>query len=360
MDPIIQVYLQELEAWAMDVAPKLVIALGIVVGGIVAAQVLRMVLSALEARTVKRTDSRLDDVVMEKVNKIILYVFYSVVAVLAFGAVDINATPWVIAILAVLMARPVADIINALLHTVEKRVVHQTDSRLDDVVFPLVRKGVIFTVYIFAVIIALDQLGIEVVPFIAGMGIAGIAIGFAAKDTLANIIAGIFIIIDRPFVLGDRIEVWSAPKQSATWGDVIEIGLRTTKIRTTDNITLIIPNSEIYRRDIINYTTETPVIRVRLPVGISYRSDEKKAEEIMLKIAEETEGVEKSPPPQVIFKQFGESSIDLELRVWVSDAKKRRPVTSKLGKRIKEEFDRHGIEIPYPKRDVYIHEVKES
>jgi small-conductance mechanosensitive channel len=358
MDDMAQKYISELQIRVLEIAPKLILATGIVVTGLFVAQVLKKLLSVFEDRIVKRTTTDLDDIIFARANRMVLYVFYSVVVMLAFQVLDMDASSYVIAVLAILVAGPLADMINEILHTLETRIAARTDSRVDDVVFPLVRKTVIFTVYVFAVIIALDELGIQVVPFIAGLGIAGIAIGFAAKDTLANIIAGIFIIIDRPFVLGDRIEVWSAPKQSATWGDVIDIGLRTTKIRTTDNITLIIPNSEIYRRDIINYTTETPVIRVRLPVGISYNSDAKKAEEIMLKIAEETEGVEKTPAPQVIFKQFGESSIDLELRVWVSDAKKRRPVTSRMGKRIKEEFDRQGIEIPYPKRDVYIHEAK--
>jgi small-conductance mechanosensitive channel len=93
-------------------------------------------------------------------------------------------------------------------------------------------------------LLALDVLGINVVPFVAGAGVVGIAVGFAAKDTLSNLIAGVLLIMDRPFEVGDRIEVWSAPKNSATWGDVIDIGLRATKIKTTDNIVIIIPNNE--------------------------------------------------------------------------------------------------------------------
>jgi small-conductance mechanosensitive channel len=353
---ILNGYLDEFQVRLAEATPKVLLALAVLAVGLVMGQVLKRALGVFESRVVKRTKSDLDDLLFSSVNKIVLYVFYSVVVILAFRALGLAASSYVIAVLALVLAGPISDIINILLDTLEDRVIARTDTKMDDLVFPLVRKTVVFTVYVFAVIIALDELGIQVMPFIAGLGIAGIAIGFAAKDTLANIIAGIFIIIDRPFVLGDRIEVWSAPKQSATWGDVVDIGLRTTKIRTTDNIILIIPNSEIYKRDIINYTTQTPVIRVRLPVGISYGSDLRKAEEIMLSIAGETEGVEKDPAPVVIFKQFGESSIDLELRVWIKDAKLRRRLTSQMGKGIKEEFDRHGIEIPYPKRDVYIHE----
>ena len=111
-------------------------------------------------------------------------------------------------------------------------------------------------------------------------GVAGVAIGFAAKDTLSNLIAGILLIIDRPFEVGDRIEVWSAPAGSATWGDVIDIGLRATKIKTTDNIVIIIPNNEIMLRDIINYTIISENIRVRINIGIAYDADLKKAKNV--------------------------------------------------------------------------------
>jgi small-conductance mechanosensitive channel len=189
---------------------------------------------------------------------------------------------------------------------------------------------------------------------VAGLGIVGLAIGLAAKDTIANVIAGISIMIDRPFVVGDRIELWSAPKQAATWGDVMEIGLRSTKIRTTDNILLIIPNSEIARRDIINYTTISQDIRVRIPVGIAYEADAKKAEKIILDIAKNTEGVLKEPASVVVMQAFGASSIDLELRVWIDNARNRKNIMSTLGKGIKKAFDEQGIEIPYPRRHVIL------
>ncbi len=133
----------------------------------------------------------------------------------------------------------------------------------------------------------------------------------------------------------------------AVRGTVIDIGLRSTKIKTTDNVILIIPNSAIYTRDIINYTTGTPEIRVSIPVGISYESDVSKAEEILNKIAKETKGVKES---SVAVKNFGESSIDLELRMLIEDARNKGKISSEVRKAIKSEFDREGIEIPYPRR----------
>jgi MscS family membrane protein len=191
-------------------------------------------------------------------------------------------------------------------------------------------------------------------PFVAGAGVAGIAIGFAAKDTLSNLIAGILLIIDRPFEVGDRIEIWSAPKNSATWGDVIDIGLRATKIRTTDNIVIVIPNNEIMKRDIINYTTITDEIRVRIPIGIAYDADVKKAKEIIKNISLELDWVMHDPAPKVVVRSFGDSAVNLQARVWIKEPRKRIDTISYITDRVKEVFEQEGIEIPFPKRDIYI------
>jgi len=201
------------------------------------------------------------------------------------------------------------------------------------------------------------MLGVNVMPFIAGAGVAGIAIGFAAKDTLSNLIAGVLLIVDRPFEVGDRIEVWTAPSGSATWGDVIDIGLRATKIKTTDNIIIIIPNNEIMKRDIINYTIITSKIRVRVNIGIAYDADMEKAKELIIKVADSAEWIAKDPAPKVVVRNFGASSVDLQLRVWIGDARKRMDTISYITDNIKAEFDKGGIEIPYPKRDIFIKHV---
>ena len=196
-------------------------------------------------------------------------------------------------------------------------------------------------------------------PFVAGAGVAGIAIGFAAKDTLSNLIAGILLIIDRPFEVGDRIEVWSAPSGSATWGDVIDIGLRATKIRTTDHIIIVIPNNEIMTRDIINYTLNSEKIRVRVNIGVAYDTDIKKAKEIILKVAASADWIAKEPAPKVVVRNFGESSVDLQLRVWIKEARRRMDTISYITDQVKEAFDSQGVEIPYPKRDIFVTQKNE-
>lgn len=258
-------------------------------------------------------------------------------------------------VLIVMLASPARDILVAALTYLEKNFADRTDNKVDDIIFDLLNRFSGAILYATAVITALDIVGINVMPFIAGAGVAGIAIGFAAKDTLSNLIAGVLLIIDRPFEIGNRIEVWSAPAGSATWGDVIDIGLRATKIKTTDNIVIIIPNNEIMKRDIVNYTIISSLIRVRVNIGVSYEADISKAKDIITEVARRMDWVAESPPPKVVVRNFGESSVDLQLRVWIKDARRRMDTISFVIDNVKEAFDRAGIEIPYPKRDIKIH-----
>jgi len=258
------------------------------------------------------------------------------------------------ALIIIAVAFPVKVFLAIAIHFFQNKIAHKTENEVDDIIFELLSRFAGFIVIAIAIIIALDSLGVNVMPFIAGAGVAGVAIGFAAKDTLSNLIAGILLIIDRPFEVGDRIEVWKAPSGSSTWGDVIDIGLRATKIKTTDNIVIIIPNNEIMLRDIINYTTISERIRVRINIGIAYDADIQKAKDIILQVAESAEWVTDTPPPKVVVRKFAESAVDLQLRVWINDARKRMTTISYITDTVKTKFDEHGIEIPYPRRVVYV------
>ena len=258
------------------------------------------------------------------------------------------------AFMLILLASFTNTIAKDLIPYLEQVIGAKTKNKIDDVIFDLLKRFATVIIFTTAIILALDVLGVNIMPFVAGAGVAGIAIGFAAKDTLSNIIAGVLLLIDRPFEVGDRIEVWSAPANSATWGDVLDVGLRATKIQTTDNIVIVIPNNEIMKRDIINYTTITKEIRVRVPIGIAYDADIQKAKEIISRIALELDWVMKDPAPKIVVKGFGDSAVNLEARIWIRRPRKRMDTISHITDRVKEEFEKDGIEIPFPKRDIYI------
>jgi len=252
------------------------------------------------------------------------------------------------------VAMPVYRFFRIILKYLEKNIARKTDTRLDDTIFDLLDKFVGAAFFFAVVVIAFDILGLNVMPFVAGAGIMGIAIGFASKDTLSNLIAGVLLIIDRPFEVGDRIETWSSPPGSSSWGDVLHIGLRATKIKTTDNIIIVIPNNSIMKRDIVNYTLLSRMIRIRIDVGISYDSNIARAKEIILNIVHSIESVMNDPAPNVHARGFGESSIDLQAIVWIDNARNKANTISFIIENVKLEFDKEGIEIPYPKRDVAI------
>lgn len=251
-------------------------------------------------------------------------------------------------------AGPIRTILLVLLEVLERNLAERTETNLDNIVIDLLNKFSGAIVYATAAVIALDVLGVNVMPFIAGAGVLGVAVGFAAKDTLSNLIAGILLIIDRPFEIGDRIEVWSVPTGNASWGDVIEIGLRATRIKTTDNIVVIIPNNEIMTRDIVNYTSISTSIRVRINIGIAYDADLPKAKKLIVDAARSADWILTNPAPKVVVRNFGESSVDLQARVWIKDARRRMDTIDYITDTVKTLFDENGIEIPFPKRDITI------
>jgi len=339
-------------------APYLTIALKVtldIVGFLLAWLILRQVLKFIEKRMRKINIIEIQEQLFKIFRKALFYALVLVAGSYITGLLNIALLEKIFhALFVILFAGPSKNFLIVTIRYLQSRVAHKTDSKIDDIVFDLLIRFADFIIYAVAIIIALDILGINVMPFIAGAGIVGLAIGFAAKDTLSNLISGILLIIDRPFEVNDRIEVWSAPAGSATWGDVIDIGLRATKIKTTDNIVIIIPNNEIMRRDIINYTIISEKIRVRINIGIAYDADLQKTKNVILQVAQATEGVVDDPPPKVVVRNFGESSVDLQLRVWIHDARKRMDTISYITDKVKEAFDREGIEIPYPRRDIFI------
>lgn len=352
----------DLDRWllqARDYAlPHVLQTLGQILLGAVLFIAARWIVRRIERRFTSKTASLIDDHIAEAVRRMLSI---SIVLWVAWRTAHIWAQPAVVGVVEALwivaLSIPTSDLVAKLLRVVEEKVVPRTKTTLDDTALPMLNKVARFMIIAGSVIMALAHIGVEIMPFVAGASVAGIAIGLAAKDTLSNLIAGVLLIVDRPFEVGDRIELWTAPRGTATWGDVIEIGLRATKIRNSDNVIFIVPNNQIMQRDIVNYTASGDNIRIRIPIGIAYDADPARAKEIIRRVALRIDGVLPDPEPQVIIRNFGESSIELQLRVWIEDARRRRAIGDEITDGVKIEFDRAGVEIPYTKRDVYIRAI---
>jgi len=340
-------------AWTFS-APKLLQTFGLVVLCLVSYVIAKWILKVLESHFTSKTDTEVDDCIVQlfRSGLFVMIFYWCLWRILHFWYLPL--AKYLVAIWIVSLSIPISRFVTQLLEIFEKKVVSRTETKLDDTVLPLANRFVQFLVIGIGVISALTYLKWDLTAALGGAGIAGLAVSFAAKDTLSNLIAGLLLVLDRPFEVGDRIEIWQAPRESSTWGDVVAIGLRATTIRTPDNLIFVIPNAVIMQRDIINYTASGEHIRLRIPIGISYDSDTELAKQLILEVAANIEGIETDPAPIVILRSFNDSAVGLEARVWVAEARNRRNIQDQMTENVKRAFETNGIEIPFPKRDLYI------
>jgi MscS family membrane protein len=190
--------------------------------------------------------------------------------------------------------------------------------------------------------IMLSYFGIDITAFAAALGIGGLAISLAAQDTLADAIAGFLILIDQPFRVGDRIEISGL----GTWGDVVEIGTRSTRIRTRDNRLVIVPNSAIAKDQVVNYTYPDPRYRVQIEVGIDYDSDLKLARQTAIDAVRDVEGVLLDKPVDALFVDFGDSTITFRIRWWIDSYIDTRRMFDKVNEALLNSFTEANINMP--------------
>lgn len=207
-------------------------------------------------------------------------------------------------------------------------------------------------VLLLGLVMAASQLGINVGAALAGIGVVGVAVGFAAQETLANMISGFLIFWDRPFKIGDYITAQNL------YGEVTAITMRTTRIRTFENTYVVIPNRQIIGDMLVNHSMYGET-RVNVPVGIAYKERVEEARQVLLAAVGELEGVLSDPPPTVVVVELDGSSINLQVRVWVDDACDERPVFHRVMEASKVALDRAGIEIPFPHLQLFVDDIRD-
>ncbi|MGQ2136002.1 mechanosensitive ion channel family protein [Ornithobacterium rhinotracheale] len=203
-------------------------------------------------------------------------------------------------------------------------------------------------IFIFLGIIFIFQsAGFDFGSFSYLAGALGVGIGFGLQNIAQNFISGLVILFERPIKVGDRIEVGNIV------GDVTSISMRSTKIVTNDNINVIVPNSEFINNKVINWSYNERKVRFRFPIGVSYNENPSKVREITLEVAQKHKGVLNFPEPQLLFDDYGDSSLNFELVEWTSTYIQRpKLLKSELYYAIFEAFSKEGIEIPFPQRDL--------
>ncbi len=192
--------------------------------------------------------------------------------------------------------------------------------------------------------------GIDPTAWLASAGVIGIAVGFAARDSLANLFSGIFIVADAPYKIGDYIVLDTGER-----GEVTSLGMRSTRLLTRDDVEVTIPNAVIANAKIVN-ESGGPWLkeRIRMPVGVAYGSDLDEVCDVLQAVAEDHEDIAKHPKPRVRMRAFGDSSLDFELLAWIEHPELRGRIRHELLMGIYKAFIQHGIEIPFPQTDIHV------
>lgn len=206
--------------------------------------------------------------------------------------------------------------------------------------------------YAFLVIgfyMALKLVGIDLSSLAVIAGAIGVGLGFGLQNIISNFISGLIILAERPIAIGDRVEL------GGVTGVVASINLRSTSIVTNDNITVIVPNSDLITGKVTNWSYGDPKVRVRVPIGVAYGTDPERLRKLLLEVALAHPQVLREPPPEVFFTEFGDSSLNFELGVWTAEmTSKPRQFRSELNFAMERKLREHQIEIPFPQRDLHV------
>ena len=208
-----------------------------------------------------------------------------------------------------------------------------------------------WSIIIFGMIWALSQVNFNVTSFVAGLGIIGFTVGFALKDIAENFVAGILLLLQQPFDIGDAVEV------AGYGGTVTSIEIRSTTIRTWDGLLVIIPNADVYGNAITNYS-KVNKRRINVSVGVGYETDLEKADVLIRQVIDVLPGIKDDPAPQVVFDAFGDSAINATVYFWIDTGEAGYFASlDAVVKGIKRTFEAESVNIPFPVRTIYNNQV---
>jgi len=205
-----------------------------------------------------------------------------------------------------------------------------------------------YTIIAVGAIIALQMIGIDLSALTVFAGALGIGMGFGLQNTAHNFVSGIILLAERTIKEGDFIEV------GQTLGRVLRMSVRSTVVRDIDNICVIVPNSNLATNNVTNWSYDDPRTRLRIPVGVSYGSNVELVRQVLLDVAAVRPEVLKSPSPDVYFTGFGDSSLNFQLLAWTDRPYIKEKIISDLNFDIVKGFREHGVQIPFPQRDLHI------
>jgi small-conductance mechanosensitive channel len=347
-----------MDSQLLDIDPRLIdigVALLIIVLAWVISRLSKYALRQLSIRLIGRTRTTLDDIIIElaetPLQALILVVgldlavaqINNISAELSTGIDQVFFTIYIIIVYLFLYR-----LVGGLMVWYAREVVSKTETELDDRFLDLFRRVAQLALTVVVAITVLGRFGIEVSALVTTLGIGSLAIALAAQETLGDMISGFTIMIDQPFKVGDRVEILDID----TWGDVVEVGLRSTRILTRDNRMVSVPNSVIGKGLVVNYSDPSTMYRVQTHVGVAYGTDIEHAREIMIEAIRSESWVMKDKKIEALMLQFDDSALVFRVRCWIKHYVETRRIIDKMNTALYHALNREGIDIPFPHRDL--------
>jgi MscS family membrane protein len=327
-------------------------ALLIIFGAFVLGKVFYWILGNVVKKLTSRTKTKLDDIIIDMIEEpimlaIILYGIWYGISTLILPEFLMN---WIGKVFHVLVVINIAWLITRLFDSVFQEyiapIAGKTKSDLDDQILPLIRKSVKIFIWVLAIIIALNNAGYDVGAVLAGLGIGGLALAMAAKDTVSNIFGGFTILADKPFKMKDRIKV------NGIDGTVEEIGLRSTKIRTLAGTRVSIPNSVFSENPIENVTVE-PSRKIKLDLGLTYDTTPEQmdnAMRILKDVAKKEKGINENY--KIAFNSFGDFSLGIMFIYYIKKSSDILKTQNDINLKILREFNKNGLNMAFPTQTI--------
>ena len=336
-----------------------------IIFGLITAGIAHVIIRWLEKKA-SGTESQLDDILLAALGKPLvitilassIYIALTHFGIMPESVAGFAVDQYVNAFFILIGAWIVSSFSYNLLQTYGAVMAAKTETDFDDRLLPLLEIIAKYLIWFVAFLLILANFNIDITPFLAGAGIAGLALALAAQDLLSNFFGGAIITVDKPFKIGDRI------KFDTYFGDIVSIGPRSTRLKTLDNQIVTIPNSKITSNVVVNYAQPDIKLKVRIPFSVAYGTDMPRVKNILLEIAreaaEKTPWVLSDPAPSVYFLEFGESSLNGQLILWTNNYDNSWDVQDYINSRINEQFRMERIEIPFRQVDIWMRNTGDS
>lgn len=331
----------------------------IIASSVVVAILAKYILKIFAWQLAKKTKTNLDDELLHALETPVLVgIILAGIITAAFTIHGLAARTELMKKIAVVIGvmwftLTITRVVKAVFKWYEHEIAAKTDSEFDDKYIHIIRRVINIFIIVMAVLILLHHLGIEISPLLAGLGIGGLAVALALQDSLGNFFAGFYTMTERAIKIGDYIETDSGVK-----GFVKDINWRTARIQMLDNNMIIIPNSKLSQSTVTNYDSPNSAYALGVAVGVGYDSDLAKVEKVCIKVGNDVLRAHKEQvkdaAPVVRYREFGDSSINLQVFLTLKNYKNRFIVKHEYIKALKKEFDKQKIEIPYPQRVVHM------